>query len=400
MNYKKLCDRVNQIEDRITALAVAGTGMIIGENDMNEASELGAELFELSKGKNELVFSDSGQPNIMVNFDPVPEYQSAALSSDSTLYTPTGYVHPMHIVNGSVRGIQIGKYNCVRVKGVNYGCSLKGLDCAHSIAFDASKTLVEGMGNGFALNTRANWAFLTLLSLRRGFQPRGNTLYGRHHSITSEKGEAASQLDSNRRICRTKTGSGPLTWRTEGSIFGVSDLVGNLYEWLGGGRTYGGKIQVIENNNAIVNGTDQSASSTLWKEIAQDGSFVEPGTEGTLCYDFNSDPTGNDQAFVIAGSVEHHSDYYGGAYFSSIGIRDGVTVPAIAKELLFAPISGNAPAGRSWMRNGANSERLVFAGGFWNSSSIAGLGCLSGDDERSYYYSGIGARPARLKPLY
>ncbi|WP_205508257.1 hypothetical protein, partial [Stenotrophomonas indicatrix] len=85
---------------------------------------------------------------------------------------------------------------------------------------------------------------------------------------------------------------------------------------------------------------DQSRTSTLWKAIkASDGSLVAPGTAGTLKYDASgANGTGGN---VLSDTVTNRSgnvdedDYVNGTsqVFESMGVKNGLTVPAIAKAL-------------------------------------------------------------------
>ena len=69
---------------------------------------------------------------------------------------------------------------------------------------------------------------------------------------------------------------------------GIYDLNGNVYEWVGGYRTVDGEIQIIPNNDAADQTKSQAEDSMEWKAILQNGTLVEPGTKGTLKYDYVS----------------------------------------------------------------------------------------------------------------
>ena len=53
---------------------------------------------------------------------------------------------------------------------------------------------------------------------------------------------------------RSKTGSGPTTQNHDNTIYGVSDLNGNVWEWLAGLRLLDGVIEHIPNNDTALTG--------------------------------------------------------------------------------------------------------------------------------------------------
>lgn len=382
MNYDQLKSTMIKLEKSLTKLALKGSGLVVEDGDYYDAIAIGDQILNLSQGKNEVVFDVLGRPNVMVNY-PIDEWARLDfLSNNSTLFTPDGRtLHPAFYVGGAPRAFQQAKYLGGRLEGANTPVSLYGMVPSNTLTLDQMLTLANAMGNGFALSTNAIWSYLTLLSMRLGFQPRGNTLYGKSHAAL-EYGEAASVSGTN--VYLTKTGTGPDAWRLLGSIFEPADMVGNGFERYADLKYVDGKWRIVPDNNAAVNGVDLSASSTLFKEMAQDGTLVAPGTEGTLCYDYKAPaPATGAAQFEIASSVINQqatSTPYGEITFSSLGARGGVTVPPLAKELLLAPCTV-APAGNNTMRN--LGETTPGAGGTPYYSSNAGLGCRDGSYVRS-----------------
>jgi len=152
-----------------------------------------------------------------------------------------------------------------------------------------------------------------------------------------------------------------------------------------------GEIQILENNNAADNTKDQSATSEEWKAIMPDGSLVEPGTEGTLKYDAtNVDGSGN---IVLATSVVNQTpgDPYASTVFRNLTARD-VAAPALLHQLGLFPKDTNYGTGTVYMRN--LGERLPRRGGYWYSTSDAGVSSLYLNNPRSYSYYTLGFRLA------
>ncbi|MBN2859469.1 MAG: hypothetical protein JXK93_04295 [Sphaerochaetaceae bacterium] len=180
-------------------------------------------------------------------------------------------------------------------------------------------------------------------------------------------------------------------------MFEPADLVGNGFERYADLKYQDGKWRIVPDNNAAVSGVDLSASSSLFKEMDQTGALVTPGTEGTLCYDYvSAPPASGSAAFEIASSVinqQPDGTPYGGVTFASLGTRDGVTIPALAKELLLAPCA-QAPAGYNTMRN--LGEMTPYAGGSPSSGGNAGLGSRNGYYSRSGTSMSIVFRVCRL----
>ncbi len=395
MNYDQLRDTMIKLEKSLTKLALKGNGLVVEDGDYYDSIAIGDQILNLSQGKNEVIFDVLGRPNIMVNY-PIDEWARLDfLSNNSTLFAPDGRtLHPAFYVGGAPRAFQQAKYLGGRLAGVNTPVSLYGMVPSYSLTLDQMLTLANAMGNDFALSTNAIWSYLALLSMRLGFQPRGNSSYGKSHAA-SEYAEAATVSGTN--VYLTKTGTGPDAWRLLGSIFEPADMVGNGFERYADLKYVDGKWRIVPDNNAAVNGVDLSTSSTLFKEMAQDGSLVAPGTEGTLGYDYVAPaPETGTAAFEIASTITNqqaNGTPYGAAYFASLGTRDGVTVPPLAKELLLAPCAV-APAGHNTMRN--LGENTPYAGGNPGNGANAGLGFRYGRHSRSLTPMGIVFRVCRL----
>jgi len=64
--------------------------------------------------------------------------------------------------------------------------SIPGRDPWCSVTFDAAKAACVNKGSGWHLMTNWEWAALVLWCLKNGYQPRGNTNYGRAHDALHE----------------------------------------------------------------------------------------------------------------------------------------------------------------------------------------------------------------------
>ena len=339
---------------------------------------------------NEIRYDDKGMPSVMVK---IPKQTYAQLGLGSSTAT-----HPAFIVNGQeVPFIYISKYQNIIQNGRAY--SLPGQDPANNLGFDAAVSACEAKGSGWHLMTNAEWAAIALWCRKNGTMPKGNNNYGKDVDEGNYKAIPTYQ-DGAAGTGRVATGTGPLTWSHDGTPSGIWDLNGNVWEWVGGYRTVDGEIQVIPNNDAAA-GISQSASSTLWKAILQDGSPAAPGTANTLKWDYTADPGTTDtggKVFRLNTTVQYKQTVeapYGAEPIENMAAASGVTVPDLLKALALYPLDATANSHGGdyfWMRN--LGERLACRGGIWGSGSGAGVFALRGHVPRSYAWPYVGFRSA------
>lgn len=328
---------------------------------------------EASMPNNTVLFDNKGMPSIMVK---IPKFKISDVITGGSQST-----HPAFIVNGVEKDhIYISKYQNIVIDDRAY--SLPMQDPRTAVNFDQAKLYSENKGQGWHLMTNAEWAAIALWCLKNGFLPRGNNNYGADHSAAHEVGSMTSMSDATK-IGRVATGSGPVTWAHNGDSSGIYDLNGNVNEWVGGFRTLNGEIQVIANNDAAITGTNQTASSTLWKAIDESGALIAPGTAGSLKYD---NPT--KLVKTLTGTPGS-----GSSSFETLPVDSSIaTVPEILKALGLAP-AGTGLGGDSIYTN-SDGERLAYRGGYWASASNAGVFSLRGLNPRSFSISSLGFRSA------
>jgi len=150
----------------------------------------------------------------------------------------------------------------------------------------------------------------------------------------------------------------------------------------------------LANNDAALSDCDHRDATGPWKAILQDGSLVDPGTEGTLKYDALS-------AITISTSVTTRTTASKDQTFGTVVAADGVTIPKIAQLLGIAPIGTAAQHGSDYIyiRNdaeGTYSETVARRGGHWHYHTQVGVFCLYLFYSRSTTYYGYGSRLAFL----
>lgn len=355
--------------------------------------ELRAAVEAASGGKQTVLYTSGGQPSIM---NVVPKFNLEDI--DPSLGNG---VHPAFIVGGVEKSeLFIGTYQGIIKNGELL--SVAGVDPSASANHDAFVNAARAAGPGFHVTTNAEYAALALWCWKNGFQPRGNTNYGRSHEATHEtaRRQDGGTPGNTNGTARNLAGSGPASWRHDNTPNGISDLCGNIWEWSPGMRLMDGEIQVIANNDAALHTTDMARTSNAWRAIrASDGALVAPGTAGTLKYDATTATGGGIiLSDVIANRLGEAGDDSNSGNAASLALKSmtskaGLTVPAIAKALGLFPVSAEGMKNDgAYMRN--FGERLPFRGGHWSSGAIAGVFAVSLNYPRSIAITNVGARPA------
>lgn len=338
-------------------------------------------------GRVTIMYDDKGYPSYMVR---IPKFNIEDI--DASLGSG---VHPAFLVNGVEKSeIWVGQYQAVVHDG--RALALPGQDPKVNVDADQARGYCAAKGAGWHLLTNAEWAAIALWAHKNGTMPNGDNNYGRDHAATYETGtrQDGDQYAPGESAgsARVLTGSGPATWRHDHTFAGIADLNGNIWEWTGGLRLVDGEIQILAANNAADNSKDQSAGSSEWRAIAQDGSLVAPGTTGTLKYDA-SGATGSGDV-ILNDTVTSQSDGTTSASmnFESMTADSGITVPDLAKQLGLYPGLTSLGGDNIYMRN--VDERLPIRGGGWYNAAGAGVFTLYLNYPRSNSNGSIGFRPA------
>ena len=336
-----------------------------------------------SGGRNTVLYTAKGQPCYMF----ILQHTDMA-----TANTALGIArHPAFIVNGVNKSeIFIGQHIGYSQNGEML--SIPGVDPINTITYDAAISLARANGTGWHVMSNAEWSAVQLFCYYNGFQPRGNTDYGRSSDLSSERGVDSATgrlaLSSGTATNRTRTGSGPASWRHNNTPFGIADLCGNTSEWQSGLRVNLGEIQVLPNNDAALVTANFAANSADWKAIdGATGNLVAPGSVGTVKYASANSGTADFTLYRSSGSsFEGMVNSMGANTVSSAALT-------VLKSLGLFPIaSSGLGTDRFWINTGI--ETLPIRGGYWANSSNAGVFYLLCDYPRSHWHGTIGARPA------
>lgn len=344
---------------------------------MPNFDDLKLSIEALSGGKNTVLFDDLGMPSVMVPFPKLKMSDLIAGGSEN--------IHPAFSVDGVEKSvIYVSKYQNIVLNERGYSLPMR--DPRASLNFDQAVTYCRNKGKGWSLTPYSLWSAIALWCRKNGTMPRGNNNYGADHAYGHEKG-VPTYYESGK-IARCATGSGPNTWNHNWMPDGIADLNGNVWEWCAGMRLKDGEIQIIPYANCMAADASMGASSTLWKAIAADGTLVEPGTAGTLKYNYVS---GHIQ--LTSGDITPEDTWRGDTY-QNMTLDSALTVPEIAKALLIYPDEpgGDYGGDSHYMNN--SGERLPVCGGSWGDPSSAGVFSVNLYLPRSYSGTNIGFRSA------
>jgi hypothetical protein len=342
-----------------------------------------------SGGQVTVLYDDKGYPSYMVR---IPKFKL----EDIDPLLGTG-VHPAFVVGGVEKSeLLVGAYQAKVYDG--RACSVAGVDPTTSVTYDQARAYCSGKGPGFHLMTNWEWAAVALRCLKDKFQPRGNTAYGKSHEAPSETGTRVDggTPGATTGTPRTRTGSGPASWRHDGFPSGIDGLVGNVAEIVDGFKLTKGQIRMPADN-------DYSLADSAWPDTGFRFDSTATGDANSAASDIG-DPILSDVVTKFAGP-----DLDDGAYaytyiaaWKDLAQKSGITIPSSLVAAAIAPITalggayaeGAVPKGALYVRN--YGERVLYRGGNWIFGALAGLFCLYCLDSRANASGSLGFRPAFL----
>jgi hypothetical protein len=327
------------------------------------AAELAAQAYaDMSGGTVISRIDENGNGNVMLK---IPAYTLDAVNSKLGINLGTG-LHPAFIKpDGTPRThFEYALYTASN-DGNGHPISAPFADPYTTISFDSAKSKCEAMGTGWHLASNAEWSAIVWLCIMNGWLGQhGNTNYGRYHGDTFETAirQDAAQAGDASGTARTLTGSGPLSWRHNGAISGIADMVGNTWEWQDGFKQVNGQIYVAHRSGMA---EDDWIAQAAW---------------------YNGD---NKLAAVKTAAATGISV----TAWSSQQLDANYIANPLLQALLIEPNSATADiVGKLYCNNTITG--FPRRGGYWSYGSDAGLGALGLSNGRSDAGNVIGFRPA------
>ena len=364
---KQEADRAKSEADRINA--EVGRGLLMRARG---PAILDSERYSLERatgGRQTIIYDAAGNANAMFVL-PRFRYEDLNMTADMG----AGDVTAFDFGSGSIKSeIFIGAYLASGAGAV----SAPRQDPRTSLDHTAARNACSAKGAGWHLMTAHEWAAIALWCMANGYEPIGNTNWGRSHAKTwliGDRGDRRAPGDASG-TGLTFTGSMGAEATHDRTIGGIADLVGNVWEWQDGFLLQDGRFKLSAHNTQ-----DEAswafAGAYLDASTATGGNVILSHTVsnrlGALGDNANAGNSANTEWKVMAKSS---------SYVSS----------QLLKRLLIEP-AGVLPQGRIYMRN--FGERLPYRGGDWGNGANAGLAALYLSSSRADTRSGVGFRSA------
>lgn len=366
-------DRAKTEADRAAAAANATAEAGIGSlMRVGGATILDAERYALERatgGSQTIIRDSAGNANAMFV---LPRFSYADLGMTADM--GTGDVTAFDFGSGSIKSeIFIGAY----LASGSGAVSAPRQDPRASLDHTAARNACSAKGAGWHLMTAHEWAAIALWCMANGYEPIGNTNWGRSHAKTWMVGDRADNRapGDTSGTGRTQTGSMGVEATHNKSLAGIADLVGNIWEWQDGFLLQDGRFK-LSSHNAQAEVGWAFVDAFLDASIPTGGSVILSNAVNNRLGAIGDNANAGNSA-----NVEWRAMTKSGSYVSNQAM----------KRLLLEP-AGALPQGRLYVRN--FGERLPYRGGHWSYGANAGLAALNLYDSRVGTRADLGFRPA------
>lgn len=204
-----------------------------------------------SSGLNTILYDFRGNPSFM--------YVIPKFKLNTIVATWPDEYHPAFNVAGTIKD-----YIYV---GLHQACLSNSLALSFPDRIPQSSTLADARtycsnkGTGWHLMSNLEWSAVSLYSLVNAITVYGNTNYGASYQDVKYAGTRIDGITPGTvsGTAITYTGSGTLNWRHNNQLTGISDMVGNGFEWTDGLKSIDGAIVTQEMNTYTDNDYETDA---------------------------------------------------------------------------------------------------------------------------------------------
>ena len=345
----------------------AGALMRVGGPAILDAERYALE--RASGGRQTIIRDAAGAANVMFVL-PRFTYADLGMSADMG----SGDVTAFDFGSGSIKSeIFIGAY----LASGSGAVSTPRQDPRGSVTHTDARNACTAKGAGWHLMTAHEDAAIALWCMANGYEPIGNTNWGRSHAKTwliGDRADGKAPGDASG-TGRTQTGSMGPEANHDKSTHGIADLVGNMWEWRDGFLLQDGRFKISAHN---------TQAETSWSFI--DAYLDASATTGGV-------PILSNQITNRLGTIgdSANAGNYANADWRAMTKSGGYVSNQLLRRLLLEP-SLTLPQGRIYMRN--FGERLPLRGGGWSHGAGAGLAAVYLLNSRADTDASIGFRPA------
>lgn len=308
---------------------------------------------------NVVIFDDRGLPSIMCRF----------VRPKDTEEIPAVF----KIGDKVADAIYISKYPNVVIDGRAY--SLPMQDPTTEITYERAIQVCKCKGIGWHLMTAVEFEYLLNQSREKGTMPHGNTDWGKDYYHKDEQGKIS-------KIGRNYTGTGPVTWNHDHTPYGVSDLNGNVWEWLAGLRIKDGIIEYIPDNKAASSYCDLSRDSEEWQQLRTAQGPVRANVE---CGEIK---------ITDSKAADDYEPDYDGVRIEELEVELS-EIPQALRDLGIIPEKRTEEENKTYVYfDATEGEYMPIRGSAFYDASYSGPSALSLDSPRSGSDAHIGFRSA------
>ena len=343
----------------------------------------------LSGGANTVLLDDIGMPSIMVA---LPWMRNADLyeGGDEGL-------HPAWIACGKPQKVvYVSKYMNMVENQRAYSLPMR--EPYSFVTFDEANRFCLNKGRGWHLMTNSQWAAIAAWCRKNKTLPRGNTgSRGEDWQHPHLKAVPARPYYGQE---LTLTGSGPVQFQHNHQASGICDLVGNMFEWVGGLRLVDGEIQIMPDGYAAAYSDEAfRADSHHWRGSTAKGELAAHGERDTLKLDGSVPGDSEERDHLLEkgrpilrtqlqnrsylGPDRQGNQGYTECFFADLEAEENLAVPPLLRQLeIFPDQACRREDGILVVRN--YGERIAVRGGKAGSFERAGISALHFYNPRTY----------------